>query len=439
MKETTNRQILHTAMQMVYDEGCHEAKAVLMQNHEDTIQVRGGRVEKLQRAAPTSLALNLFIDGREGFFYTNDLAIDSLHRFVRQAVATTRMLEPDADRTLADSERYYRGGGPELKNYDATLSDIEPERKIRLATSHNTDASLSHPAIISAETHYSDRQHRAEYLISNGFEGSEASSYCTLTTIVTVEGRDGQHPMDGWGETRIFLDDMPTTGIADVALQRTLRKIGQRPTKSGTYTMLVESPVAGNLLQPLLSAMNGQALQQRMSFLEGRQHTQVGSTLLHLIDDPLQPGTRGACHFDYDGTATSRRTLFDEGRLQTYFIDTLYARKLHMAPTTQGTHHLILRPGDKSLNELMQAASNGILVTDFNGGNCDPSTGNFSYGIEGFVLRGGKLAEPVSGMNITGNMLELWQRLVGAANDADPWETELIPSLMFEGVHFAGN
>ena len=58
---------------------------------------------------------------------------------------------------------------------------------------------------------------------------------------------------------------------------------------------------------------------------------------------------------------------------------------------------------------------------------------------EGFVLRDGKLAEPVSGMNITGNMLELWQRLVGAANDADPWETELIPSLMFEGVHFAGN
>ena len=143
MKETTNRQILHTAMQMVYDEGCHEAKAVLMQNHEDTIQVRGGHVEKLQRAAPTSLALNLFIDGREGFFYTNDLAIDSLHRFVRQAVATTRMLEPDADRTLADPQRYYRGGGPELKNYDATLSDIEPERKIRLATSHNTDAKLA--------------------------------------------------------------------------------------------------------------------------------------------------------------------------------------------------------------------------------------------------------------------------------------------------------
>ena len=49
------------------------------------------------------------------------------------------------------------------------------------------------------------------------------------------------------------------------------------------------------------------------------------------------------------------------------------------------------------------------------------------------------IVQPVSGMNITGNMLELWQRLVGAANDADPWETELIPSLMFEGVHFAGN
>jgi hypothetical protein len=41
-------------------------------------------------------------------------------------------------------------------------------------------------------------------------------------------------------------------------------------------------------------------------------------------------------------------------------------------------------------------------------------------------------------MNITGNMLTLWQNLVGKANDADPWETELIPSLAFDDVAFGG-
>ena len=79
-----------------------------------------------------------------------------------------------------------------------------------------------------------------------------------------------------------------------------------------------------------------------------------------------------------------------------------------------------------------------ILVTDFNGGNCDPVTGNFSYGIEGFLMENGVIVQPVSGMNITGNMLDVWQRLSHVANDADPWETELIPTLTFEDVAFGG-
>ena len=65
-------------------------------------------------------------------------------------------------------------------------------------------------------------------------------------------------------------------------------------------------------------------------------------------------------------------------------------------------------------------------------------TGNFSYGIEGFLIENGSIIQPVSGMNITGNILDVWQRLSHVADDADPWETELIPSLTFEDVSFGG-
>ncbi len=433
-----NRETAHIAMDMLRDEGCRDMRVTLMHNHEDTIQMRGSALERLQYATATSLALNLFIDGREGFFYTNDLRAESLRQFIHDAVQTTRLLEPDPSRTLADPSRYYHGGGPELDNCDTTLPDIEPDEKIRLVWETNQWLEHRDCRIISAETHYTDRLHTAYYLISNGFEGYEQSSHCTLSTIVTVDGGKGQHLMDGWGETRIRFQDMPRSGVAPVALHRALRKIGQRPTTSGRYTMILESPVAGNILMPLLSAMSGQALQQRTSFLAGRLGQAIGSPLLHLVDDPLIPGTRGACLFDYDGAATQRRTLFDQGRLTTFFIDTPCGNKLGMQPTTQGTHHLIFQPGELSLSQLMRQYPEAILVTDFNGGNCDPTTGNFSYGIEGFLLHEGEIAQPLSGMNITGNMLTLWQNLVGKANDADPWETELIPSLAFDDVAFGG-
>ena len=418
--------------------GNADYKLFLMQNQEDNINIRNGEVEKMLHASATSLAMNLLIDGRDGFFYTNNVQPDALQLFIRNATKTTRMLEPDEARTLADPARYYKGGGPELKNFDATLSMIDPTEKLRLAQQNNQEGISLQPNLISFQTHYSDRQHQAYYLISNGFEGYEQSSRCTLTSIATAEGADGQHPADGWGETRIFFKNIPQKGVAKTAIDRTLRKIGARPTKSGLYQMILESPIVGSFLQPILNAMNGQYLHGKMSFLTDKLNQQVLSPLINIVDDPLIPGTRGACHFDYDGVATERRTLFTKGVLDTYFIDTIFAKKLGMKPTTQGTHHLVMQSGEQTLQELITNAENAIMVTDFNGGNCDPSTGNFSYGIEGFLIQDGQMAQPVSGMNITGNILDAWQRVTALGNDFDPWETELLPSIVFADVHFGG-
>ena len=413
-------------------------KLVLMNNHEDNINIRNGQIEKMLHASATSLAMNLLIDGRDGFFYTNNLQTSALKQFIKNAAETTHMLEPDESRTLADPARYYKGGGPDLRNFDASLSTIDPSEKLRLAQRNNQEGMSLNPHLISFQTHYSDRQHQAHYLISNGFHGYEQSSRCTLTSIATVEGENGQHPADGWGETRIFLSDLPQEGIARVAIDRTLRKIGSKPTQSGQYQMILESPIVGSFLQPILNAMNGQYLHGKMSFLADKLHQQVLSPLVNIVDDPLIPGTRGACYFDYDGVATQRRSLFTEGVLDTYFIDTVFANKLGMKPTTQGIHHLIMQSGDQSLQQLMADAHKAILVTDFNGGNCDPTTGNFSYGIEGFLIQDGQIVQPVSGMNITGNILDVWQRVTALGNDFDPWETELLPSIVFQDVSFGG-
>ena len=146
-------------------------KLVLMLNNEDDINIRNGHIEKMLHASATSLAMNLLIDGRDGFFYTNNVQPEALRLFIRNAAETTRMLEPDESRTLADPSRYYKGEGADLKVYDATLSTIDPAEKLRLAQQNNQEGLLLQPNLISFQTHYSDRQHRAHYLISNGFQG----------------------------------------------------------------------------------------------------------------------------------------------------------------------------------------------------------------------------------------------------------------------------
>jgi len=94
--------------------------------------------------------------------------------------------------------------------------------------------------------------------------------------------------------------------------------------------------------------------------------------------------------------------------------------------------------GNKNGDGLSAGINKGILVTGFNGGNCNSSTGDFSYGIEGCLIENGKLTQPISEMNITGNMLTLWSNLREIGNDPRLNSSWRIPSLAFDGVDFSG-
>lgn len=150
--------------------------------------------------------------------------------------------------------------------------------------------------------------------------------------------------------------------------------------------MVVDPMNSSNLLSPVLSALYGSALQQKNSFLLDKLNTKIGAELLNLMDEPHLIGARGARYFDSEGVATEPRSVFENGVLKTYFIDTYNSKKMGVEPTVNSPSLLVLKPGSKDLNGLVADVQKGILVTGFNGGNCNSSSGDFSYGIEGFLI-----------------------------------------------------
>ena len=102
-----------------------------------------------------------------------------------------------------------------------------------------------------------------------------------------------------------------------------------------------------NLLSPVLSALYGSALQQKNSFLLDKLNVKVGTGLLNLMDEPHLIGASGARYFDSEGVATERRSIFEEGVLKTYFIDTYNSKKMGAEPTVNSPSLLVLKPGRK--------------------------------------------------------------------------------------------
>ena len=438
MISDNNKKLAQWAMDFALKNGCQAARVNLYSGSNTSFNLRDGKMDKLQQASQNGLALSIYVDGRYGNFSTNRLDKKELESFIKNGIDSTRYLAKDEARVLPDPSRYYKGGMPDLQLLDPKFDTIQPDDKVALAKAAGDEAMGKDARIISVESGYSDGTSFSYRLASNGFEGESQRSWFSLSASVSIKGEGEARPSDYWYDSAIFYDKLIKQGIGQTALERVLRKLGQKKIASGKYTMVVDPQNASQLVGPLLGAIDGSSLQQKNSFLLNKLNETIGSDKLNLMDEPHLVQSSGARYFDGEGVATERRSVFDKGVLKTYYIDTYNAKKMDVEPTISGASLLILQPGNKSLDGLVAGVDKGILVTGFNGGNSSSSTGDFSFGIEGFLIENGKLTTPISEMNITGNMITLWASLIEVGNDPRLSSSWRIPSLVFDGVDFSG-
>lgn len=438
MISDTNKKLAQWAMDYALKCGCQSAKVNLYTGSNASFELRDARMDKLEQSSENQMSIQLYVDGRYGSFTTNRLDKKELETFIRNGVDSTRYLSKDEARVLPDPSRYYKGGKPDLQMLDPRLASIQPDDKVALAKATAEEILGKDSRIISVSSSYSDGDSFGYSLTNNGFEGETKRSWFSLNASVAIKGEGEARPSAGWYESALYFDKLVKEDIGRKALERVLRKLGQKKVKSGKYTMVIDYLSASQLLNPMLGALYGSALQQKNSFMLDKLGTKVGSDKLTLIDEPHLVSASGARYFDGEGVATERHSIFENGTLNTYFIDTYNAKKMNVEPTIGQPCLLVMKTGTKNLDGLVADVSNGILVTGFNGGNCNSSTGDFSYGIEGFLIENGKLTQPVTEMNVTGNMLTLWSSLVETGNDPRLASSWRIPSLVFENVDFSG-
>ena len=426
------------AMQHALDSGADQVSIIISQSKSSNVDVREQKIDTLKEAIESNMSIRLYVDNKYSSHRTNRLEKTELSRFIEQAIAATKYLSPDPYRSLPDPSLYYQGEGEDLGTEDTSYDNIDPKTKVDLAFQIEKEALNKDERIISVSANYSDKTSSRLMVTSNGFEGETKNSSFSLGASVSVDGGDAR-PSDAWRERAILFDQLQKSNIGSTALHRVLKKIGQQKISSGKYDMLVENRAIGRLFYPLLSALDGYNIQQKNSFLIDKIGEKVASEKLTLTDDPFIQGGLGSQLFDSEGLALKKREVFKQGVLGTYYIDTYYAKKLEMEPTTGDSSNLIFESGEKDLEALVKSMKKGILVTGFNGGNTNGSTGDFSYGIDGFLVEDGEIIKPVSEMNISGNMKELWMNLAEVGTDPNPISSWQTPSMLFEGVDFSGS
>ncbi|MGQ9620256.1 MAG: TldD/PmbA family protein [Bacteroidales bacterium] len=417
--------------------GAQEVSVSIDESRSNEIEIRDKQIDRLTESNRNSLTIRLYVDKKYSAHSTNRLKKDELFKFTGEAIAATRYLAEDQFRTLPEPELYYKGGGADPGIFDSKLETIDAKNKIEIASQLLDEAFGKDERIVSVTSYYYDSISNSVMITSNGFAGDSARTDLAVYVTVSVKSENGR-PSDYWYESALFYDKLIKTGIGKKALERVIQKIEPKKISSGKYPMIVENRIATGLLNPVYNALQGYSIYQKQSFLAGKEDKPVASEIMSVEDDPTLPSEPGSRLFDNEGLAAVKRTIIERGTLRSFYIDTYYGKKLGMKPTSGSSSNILFKKGEKDLQGLIKSVKKGILVTGFNGGNCNGSTGDFSYGIEGFYIENGKIIHPVNEMNITGNMNDLWFRLVEAGNDYLEGRSVKVPSLLIDNVDFSG-
>ena len=438
-KELTN--ISRHALSKAMSSGAKEVSTSTYKQRKVEMSWRDGKIEQISESTEKGLSLNLYVDGRYSAVSTSDLRPEAIDRFIEDSIQFARVLAEDPFRQLPTPESYKGQITTDLQIEDESYSKMTPEvRKDIIARLElGARSGSKNDSIISVSTSFSDTFTEEVRLHSNGFEGQSSSTSFSSFVEVSGQDKDGRRPQEyAYSAKRHFKDLPAPEKVGMEAKERVMSRMGSTKLNSAKMTMVLDHRAVARFLGNLQNPLSGRALQQKQSCFEGMQGKAIGSPLLSLTDNPHVLKGLGSRYYDDEGMAAKPMAVIENGVLKNFFIDTYYAKKLNTTPTTGSASNIDWKLGNQSREELLKNVSKGIYVTGFIGGNSNSTTGDFSLGIQGFYVESGKIVQPVSEMNISGNLTRFWHTLVAVGNDPFPYSPIQAPTLVFDQVEFAG-
>lgn len=232
------------------------------------------------------------------------------------------------------------------------------------------------------------------------------------------------------------------------------------PAPAGKPPVLFLPSAVPVLLLPLTHGFSGLSVFLGTSPLKGRLGEKVFHEKFELVDDGLIPFGPRTRSFDDEGLPVGKLPLVEEGVVRNFYYDLRAAALSGAEPTGNGLkggpfgdrgfrappgpapRHLVVKPGEGSLEDLIREMKEGLIVGGVTGlGQGNIQSGAFSNNVSvGFVVRDGKVVGRVKNTMIFGNAYDvLRDGLIQIGKEPEwVWGTLLTPPILVQGVSVVG-
>lgn len=402
------------------------------------LKTKNEAIELLKEALDLQLSLSLFDHHRFGWFATSDMSEEGLKRFVQKSAEMVRLTDADPAHGLPDKEFTRPLPMVNLELCDPVLVQSKKGEGLRLCQRMTQAAKSFSPEIIHVEAGFNESHHRSVSLSSEGFSGEQESTMFNVWCDSFV--RDGERKQSeyDYGYWRHWSELTSPEAIGRASAQRVLAIKGSTPIKTGKYSIVLANYRCADFIGKFLSAFAGREVYRKTSCLHDKLNQAIAPQRLTLIDNPLIKRSAGSQLYDDEGIVARPIPLVEKGVLKNFYFDSYWARKQGVKPTTGEQTNITFGLGTRSGEEMVQDLDEGLWVTNYIGGNFNTTSGDFSVGIRGFLIKDGTLGQPITEMNLAGNLLEFLQQLEEVGNDPFAYDSVRTPSLRFREAMVSG-
>lgn len=427
------------------EKGLEASDLSFSHNKETQVSLFHNEVDSLSQSDTYSLLARGIYKGKMGAVSTEKFDKNTPQFLVDSIIENAKNVETNNPTIIyKGSKKYSRKNvfnkevlSVDLKDKIEVLKQIE--KKLRAY-----DKRINEVATIGYVENFSESFINNSYGLKLKDKSAMYEYYAEITVKEGEEIKSGFKVFASINPTEFDIDKF----VKDVA-EDGLRKLGSVQCKSKKYPTIVESQPLSSLLKAYLSNMNAEEIQKKSSLFIDKLNQPIASKKLTITEDPLQKNIFFKYHDD-EGVATSKKVIVDKGVLKTYLYTLETAANDNVEPTGNGSvgaktvaelNCIYVKPGRKTFDEIASKIKEGVYITSVEGlhAGMNAKSGNFSLQAQGFMIRDGKIAEPLSLITIAGNLAEMFNSIKEVSSEIKMQLNGVFtPDIFFKSLAISG-
>jgi TldD protein len=425
MSELIDQAVAERVLGRALANGGRFAEVFAERRHGLSMAIDEQRIESVQTGAEEGAGVRV-VDGSTSYFaHVDGLDPAELERAADEAAAALR-----SERT---EPRPLRARAVEPLPIVTRPEDVPAERKAALLRELDERGRGTGEGIAQFTASYAEARRQVSIANSDGlFTGDDRTRTRIGAQAVARRGETVETGAETLGAHRGFelLEDDPGQ-IAEQAAGKALTLLDARPAPSGSMPVVVGGGFGGVLFHEMTGhGLEADHIHKNSSVYVGKLGQQVAQPLLNAFDDGRLPNEWGSDAIDDEGQPTQMTQLIENGKLTGFLYDHLTAERDGVASTGNGRResfrHLPLprmtntyiSPGEATPQGMIEEVENGFYAVSFAGGQVDPATGDFVFGVsEGYLIENGKVTAPCRGATLIGNCLDALAAIDAVGDD----------------------